>query len=146
MTIFRYSLAASLVPLAGFCCAASAAQGAAQKVDACSNINPMVQRRCVGQRIERKDRVLAKVYPTALAAVGRSFAKYGRSDIRTHPKHLRQSHAAWGAFVKNDCAVRSAFGGGSNMAIEDRYLDCYEGELDKRLDFLRKLSDDSYGL
>jgi len=39
--------------------------------------------------------------------------------------------------------VQAAFGGGSNPSISDREMDCYEDALDKRIELLRQLADET---
>jgi len=81
----------------------------------------------------------------ARSRVAEGFKKYGDWDDRTHPKFLEASQAEWRKFVDDNCTVIGAFGGGSNSAISDRIGDCYEEELDRRIDFLREVAEGSMG-
>jgi uncharacterized protein YecT (DUF1311 family) len=109
--------------------------------DTCSSIDPFVVRKCVGERIEHKEHVMARQFAQARKAVGRNFALYGNNDNRTSPRFLEQSQTAWKRFVDSNCTVIAAYGGGSNSAISDRLMHCYESELDHRIQFLRDVAE-----
>ena len=113
------------------------AQGAP---DACSSIDPFAVRKCAGSRIERKEQQMAQLFAQARRVVARNFRRYGNYDRRTNPTFLEQSQTAWKRFVDSNCTVVAAYGGGSNSAISDRLLHCYEGELDRRIQFLRDVA------
>jgi len=142
MITCRFNVLA-LVVLAVIPLTAAVAQQSAS--DSCENIDPLVGRECISRRMEAKERRLAAIYPQALAAVRRNFARFGREDDRSDPDYLVRSQDAWKRFVANDCKVQAAFGGGSNPSISDREMDCYEEALDKRIEFLRQLADGSFG-
>lgn len=111
--------------------------------DPCSNIDPSTERDCFGRRIAGKEREMDRLYAGALAAVRTSHERYGSGDSRTSPDFLRRSQAAWRLFADGNCSVIAAYGGGSNSAISDREMDCYEAELDRRIAFLRELAEGS---
>lgn len=144
MTIFRFErllLALTLPLLTGLPAAAAAAQAPAPNArDQCSNIDPFAERACIGRRIAGKEREMGRLYIRALAAVRGSYARYGGEDSRTSPDYLRRSQAAWRQFVASNCAVRAAYGGGSNASISDRETACREEDLDSRIAFLRQLA------
>jgi len=73
-------------------------------------------------------------------AVAEGIRRYGSNDARTNPKYLDAAQAAWKRFVDNNCTVIAAYNGGSNSAISDREMHCYEGELDRRIRFLRDVA------
>ena len=77
----------------------------------------------------------------ARKALAKGFARYGDNDNRTDPKYLDASQAAWKRYVENNCTVIAAYPGGSNSAISDREIYCYEDELDRRIKFLRDVTD-----
>ena len=104
---------------------------------ACSNINPGTVRKCMGSRIERKERLMVRLFAQARRSVARNFARYGSNDIRSDPKYLDASQIAWKQFVDHNCTVIAAYNGGSNSATSDRIANCYEEELDRRIEFLR---------
>ena len=141
MTIFRFSFCLS-IPAAFLL--VLGARGDAKiypsSPESCSNIDPMTQRQCIDERVERKKRTLAALYPKALASVQQNFSKYGKYDDRADPKYLIRSQAQWNLFIVNDCNVQAAFGGGSNMSILDRFKACYEDYLDQRIVLLRDLA------
>ncbi len=107
----------------------------------CSSISPSEVRACVAARMQRKELLLKIVFESARKRVAESHAKYGSWDSRTAPAHLDRSQMAWSAYVEANCTVTAAFGGGSNSAISDRYESCFENELDRRIAFLRAVSD-----
>jgi uncharacterized protein YecT (DUF1311 family) len=107
----------------------------------CSNINPFAVRKCVGVRIERKERLMREQLIKARKAVARRFGRYGDNDNRSDPKFLDASQAAWKKFAENNCTVIAAYSGGSNSAISDRIMYCYEEELDRRIRFLRDVTE-----
>ena len=139
MTIFRFSLLLFCLFLAA---SASAAEDApnVHRIGECGNIDPSAVRKCVGARIDRKERLMSRQLVSARRAVARNFARYGVADIRIAPKYLDASQAAWKQYVENNCTVIGAYGGGSNSAISDRKMHCYEEELDRRVRFLRDLT------
>jgi len=96
--------------------------------------------------IERKERLLQATYKRAMQSVRKNFARYGQWDERSDSAYLTRSQAAWRQYIDNDCKVQAAFGGGSNPSISDRQMDCYERALDQRIDFLRQLADESFGV
>jgi uncharacterized protein YecT (DUF1311 family) len=141
MTISRFEL----VSLAGLFLLPTAVLAAAPSEKpagpgSCGNINPFAVRKCVSTRIERKERLMRNQLVTARIAVTQRFRRYGRNDTRTDPKYLDASQAAWKRFVENNCTVIAAYNGGSNSAISDREMYCYEGELDRRIRFLRDVA------
>lgn len=142
MTIFRFErllLTLSLLPSLP-ATAAMAQSPAANARDRCSHIDPSTERACINRRIAGKEREMGRLYTRALAAVRASYRRYGDEDSRTSPEFLRRSQAAWRQFVDSNCAVRAAYDGGSNSSISDRETDCREGELDRRIAFLRQLA------
>ena len=112
----------------------------------CSNIDPTTQRRCIGRRVEAKDRVVKQLYPRALASVRSGFARWGRNDTRLDPRHFAQAHRDWERFIASNCRATGAFGGGSNSSISDRITQCYERELDERIQLYRQIAEGTYGL
>ena len=120
---------------------AASAPGHAQGArDTCSGIDPFAMRKCVSSRIERKEQRMAQLFAQARRVVARNFARYGNNDRRTSPTFLEQSQTAWKHFVDSNCTVVAAYSGGSNSAISDRLMHCYEGELDRRILFLRDVA------
>ena len=109
----------------------------------CANIDPSKERSCISARIENKESLLAQAFVRARAVVAQGYALYGHSDVRTDPKYLDESQAAWKSYVDANCTVVAALGGGSNSAISDREGACYEKELDLRIAFLREVEDES---
>jgi uncharacterized protein YecT (DUF1311 family) len=83
---------------------------------------------------------MSKQLESARKAVTRNFALHGANDLRTAPKYLDASQAAWKSYVRNNCTVIAAYGGGSNSAISNREMYCYEEELDRRIRFLRDVA------
>jgi len=142
MTTSRFERFSCLGLLLLSTAAAAAASDQTRPAD-CSNIDPFAVRKCVGARIERKERLLQATYKRAMQSVRKNFARYGQSDNRSNPVYLTRSQAAWKRYVDNDCKVRAAFGGGSNPSISDREMDCYEDALDKRIELLRQLADET---
>ena len=139
MTTSRFSLLLFCV----FLPAASAVAKDAPNVHGtgeCGNIDPFAVRKCVGARIDRKERLMSRQLISARRAVARNFARYGVNDIRTAPTYLDASQAAWKRYVEDNCTVIAAYGGGSNSAISDRKMHCYEEELDRRVRFLRDVT------
>jgi uncharacterized protein YecT (DUF1311 family) len=136
MTIFRFELFSCVSSLL-LLVTASAAASEERRPAECSNIDPFAVRKGVGARIERKEQLMGQQFIKARKAVAQSFAHYGSNDSRTDPRFLDHSQAAWKRFVENNCTVIAAYGGGSNSAISDRLMYCYEGELDHRIEFLR---------
>jgi uncharacterized protein YecT (DUF1311 family) len=124
----------------------SAAPGAQPANSDCSNISPIVERECLGRRIAAKERLLGATFRLAMQSVRKNFARYGQWDKRSDPIYLTRSQAAWKQYVDSDCKVQAGFGGGSNPSISDREMDCYEGALDKRIEFLRQLADGTFGV
>jgi uncharacterized protein YecT (DUF1311 family) len=104
---------------------------------ACSNIDPGVVRKCMDSRIQRKERLMARLFAQARTSIARNFARYGSNDNRGDPKFLDASQAAWKRLVDSNCTVIAAYNGGSNSATSDRIANCYERELDRRIEFLR---------
>jgi uncharacterized protein YecT (DUF1311 family) len=131
-------LAWSIAPLFSAVRAAEPASTAS-----CSNIDPFAERECASKRIAAKERLLQATYRRAMRSVRKNFARYGQSDNRSNPAYLTRSQAAWKQYVDNDCKVQAAFGGGSNPSISDREMDCYEDALDKRIESLRQLADET---
>ena len=140
MTIFRFSLLL-LCPLLS-ASVSSAAKDATNidRVRECGNIDPFAVRKCVGARIDRKEQLMSRQFIQARKAVARGFARFGNNDNRTHPKYLDASQAAWKRYVENNCTVIAAYPGGSNSAISDREMYCYEEELDRRIRFLSQVA------
>jgi uncharacterized protein YecT (DUF1311 family) len=141
-----------LLPLAGMAAIVAGASGqmdypksnpAVEVREPCANIDPWTERRCIGARVEKKEGLLAQAFVRARAVVAQGYALYGHSDIRTDPKYLDESQAAWKSYVDANCTVVAALGGGSNSAISDREGACYEKELDLRIAFLREVEDES---
>lgn len=147
MTIFRFSVFLGIAAsAAGSSVCASPSSVTVPETDLnCSNINPQEERTCISRRRTAKEQRLKAVFTLALAAVSHSFKKYGDADNRTDPAYLKRSQAEWERFVEDDCIVKAAFGGGSNSSISDRHSDCYEIELDHRIEFLEQLASGSYG-
>ena len=141
MTIFRFSLILSCLFLPAPLLFAAAAAPNVDRIGKCGNIDPSTQRKCVGARIDGKERLMKRQFIEARAAVAHGFALYGPNDIRTDPKYLDASQTSWKQYVENDCTVIAAYGGGSNSAISDRIMYCYEDELDRRIQFLRDVTD-----
>jgi uncharacterized protein YecT (DUF1311 family) len=111
------------------------------RTDECGNIDPSAVRKCVGGRIDRKERLMSQQLIKAREAVARGFARHGNNDNRTDPRYLDASQEAWKRYVESNCTVIAAYPGGSNSAISDREMYCYEEELDRRLQFLRDVSE-----
>jgi len=145
MTTSRFERFSCLGLLLLSTAAAAAASDQTRPAD-CSNIDPFAVRKCVGARIERKERLLQATYKRAMQSVRKNFARYGQWDERSDSAYLTRSQAAWKQYIDNDCKVQAAFGGGSNPSISDRQMDCYERALDQRVDFLRQLADESFGV
>jgi uncharacterized protein YecT (DUF1311 family) len=141
MTIFRFDLLGCAVLLLS-AAPSVAAPDQAGPTD-CSSIDPFAVRKCVGARIERKELLLEATYKRAMQAVRKNFARYGQSDNRSNPVYLTRSQAAWKQYVDSDCKVQAAFGGGSNSSISDREMYCYEDAVDKRIELLRQLADET---
>ena len=131
--------------IAALALSALSAQPAAA-LDQCSNISPRVQRMCIGRRIERKQRQMETLYPRALAQVRSSHARWGRNDNRMHPRFFEQAQKDWRRFVQSNCTAAAAFGGGSNTSITDRFMQCYEEELDRRIALFQRMAGGRYGL
>ena len=140
MTIFRFSLLLFCLFLPASASATSEDGPNVHRVAECANIDPFAVRKCVGARIDRKERLMSRQLVSARRAVAQNFARYGANDIRIAPKYLDASQAAWKQYVENNCTVIGAYGGGSNSAISDRKMHCYEEELDRRVRFLRDLT------
>ena len=115
--------------------------GNAGDAETCGNIDPSVQRKCVGTRIDAKVAKMEVLFVRARAEVAKSFAAYGRHDNRTDPRRLDAAQSAWRSFAEAHCDVVAAYGGGSNSAISDRATECFEDELDRRTEFLRQLAE-----
>jgi uncharacterized protein YecT (DUF1311 family) len=113
--------------------------------DQCSNVSPQVERQCIGRRIERKQRRMETLYPRALAQVRRGYVRWGRNDNRMQPRFFEQAQRDWRRFVQSHCTATAAFGGGSNSSITDRFMDCYEQEIDRRIELFGRMADGSYG-
>ena len=112
----------------------------------CSNISPNELRRCIGRRVDAKQRTLGQLYPRALAAVQSRFAKWGRNDTRLKPRYFVNAHREWRQFVDSNCTAVGAFGGGSSSSISDRISQCRERAIDERIQFYRQLADGTYGI
>jgi uncharacterized protein YecT (DUF1311 family) len=110
----------------------------------CANISPQVQRSCIGRRIERKQKQMESLYPRALAQVRRGSAQWGSNDNRLHPRFFVAAQRDWRRFVQSNCTAAAAFGGGSNSSITDRFMLCYEQEVDRRIALFRQMADGSY--
>lgn len=82
-------------------------------------------------------------FAKARSAIAQRFRRYGSNDNRSDPKYLDASQAAWKRFVDSNCTVIAAYNGGSNSATSDRLMYCYEGELDRRIQFLRNVANGS---
>lgn len=139
-------------PLAGMAAVVAGAFGqmeypksnpAVEVREPCSNIDPWTERTCISARIKKKEALLAQAFVRARVVVAKSYALYRHSDIRTDPKYLDESQAAWKSYVDANCTVVAALGGGSNSAITDREGACYEKELDLRVAFLREVENES---
>ncbi|HEY8592095.1 MAG TPA: hypothetical protein VIL42_04425 [Sphingomicrobium sp.] len=111
----------------------------------CSTISPVAQRRCVGRRVETKDRLVRNLYLQALASVRAGMAKWGRHDSRLDPRHFAEAHRDWLRFIASNCRAVGAIGGGSNSFVSDRITDCYERELDERIQLYRRIAEGTYG-
>jgi uncharacterized protein YecT (DUF1311 family) len=133
----RSGILAFAILAAGLSAARVQAQDA---TGACSTINPGVVRSCMESRIERKERLMSHLFAQARRSVARNFARYGSNDNRSDPKFLDASQAAWKQWVDSNCTVIAAYNGGSNSATSDRIANCYEGELNRRIEFLRSAS------
>jgi uncharacterized protein YecT (DUF1311 family) len=141
MTTFRFSLLLACLVLPATAAHAGAAPPKPDRIGECGNIDPFAVRECVGTRIDRKEQLMKRQLIKARKAVARGFARYGDADNRSDPKFLDASQAAWKKFAENNCTVISAYSGGSNSAISDRIMHCYEEELDRRIRFLRDVTE-----
>ena len=144
MTIFRFDLlglAGLLLIPAGV--TAGAASNSPTGPAGCSSIDPFAVRKCVAARIDRKERLMQHQFAKARSAIAQRFRRYGSNDNRSDPKYLDASQAAWKRFVDSNCTVIAAYNGGSNSATSDRLMYCYEGELDRRIQFLRNVANGS---
>jgi hypothetical protein len=145
MTTFRCELlAATLAAAAGFAAPTSAQIWPDPK--ACGNIDPSTQRECISRRIAAKERELDRLYLAALTSVRAGFAKWGQNDNRMHPRYFMQAQTDWKRFVRSNCTATSAFGGGSNSSISDRYGACYEHQLDQRIELFKQVAEGTYGI
>ncbi len=112
----------------------------------CSSIDPAGQRRCIGRRVEAKNKLVDQLYPKALATVRAGAVKWGGNDRRTDPRNFTAAHQDWRRFIASNCRALGAIGGGSNSAISDRITACYERELDGRIQLYRQIAAGTYGL
>jgi hypothetical protein len=96
--------------------------------------------------MESKEAELARLYPRALASVRDRFRKYRRENVLADPRRFETAQAEWRRFVDNHCTVAAAFVGAFNSSFDDRYTECLEQELDRRIEFLRQVADGSYDL
>jgi uncharacterized protein YecT (DUF1311 family) len=141
MIIFRFSVLLLCLFLPASVLSAVKGAPNIDRIGECGNVNPFAVRKCVSARIDRKERRMSRQFIEARKAVARGFARYGDNDNRTDPKFLDESQAAWKRYVKSNCTVIAAYFGGSNSAISDREMYCYEQELDRRMKFLRDAVD-----
>jgi uncharacterized protein YecT (DUF1311 family) len=142
MTIFRFSLFFTAVLMAPTGAHSKSVEASGPgRTESCGNIYPHAERTCVETRIASKERLMAKLLVRARNAVKLGFEQHGSFDSRTSPRFLDASQTEWKRFVDSNCTVIASYSGGSNSAISDRLADCYEKELDARIEFLREAAE-----
>src|SRR4051812_27752730 len=109
MTIFRCSLLVLCLLLPAPVVPAAKDAPNIHPIAECGNIDPFAVRKCVAARVARKERQMSRQFIQARKALARGFARYGKNDIRTDPKYLDASQAAWKRYVDNNCTVIAAY-------------------------------------
>lgn len=110
-------------------CAAFGAQG------------PITEYQCRGRNIERKERRLERAFGAALEFIrSREQGPQYMSDSRRSPIYLEWSQVAWRQYVEQDCTVQAGLLGGSNAWVSRYWINCYEQELEHRIQFLENVA------
>ena len=133
MVIRSTLLLAALIPLSLF--------AQARPETACEGADHISQVRCLGLQIDRLNTELDSAYRQALNAR----PEKDGSDSRKDRDQLQKSQLVWLKYKDENCALIGGLEGGSNLWVTDFTAQCEKDEIQKRIEFLKRVANGEFG-
>jgi uncharacterized protein YecT (DUF1311 family) len=97
--------------------------------------------RCIQRTIDLLNEKVDSAYRKAL------YARPERDDfdLRKNRDQLRKSQVAWLAYKDENCTLVGGLEGGSNLWVTQFSAECEIDEIEKRIDFLQRVANGSFG-
>lgn len=112
-----------------------------QPSEVCDRGDHLHQLQCLGKEIDLLSKELDSAYRQALTARPEKDAL----DARKDREQLQKSQLAWSKYTNENCALLGGLEGGSNLWVTDFASQCEKDEIQKRIEFLKKVANGEFG-